>query len=395
MIQKQRGRWWFASFLACLGIVAITAMAQTNDALLDALIKKGILTQDEAREIQEQVAKAGKPAPLVRPSSDNIKDLQILGRIHTQAGYSRAENDHGSDDYSTAELRRVRLGIRGTLFQNFRAHLEANLLPHDFSMRSAYLEWRQYRPAHIRMGLEKAAFGFEETTSSAAILTVERSNINNQMWTSPGTEMNGISLWGVAGLFYYGAGIYTGRGNVNPDSLDRYLYNASVGLSLDSWMPENQKLGFRLDGISNDDSGAQFVHEHGLAASSQYVLGPFDLRVEYLQAHPFGGGALRGGYIMPSYYFTGKLQGVLRYEIASADKTTIRAPSRYVRRTGISPSNASQRGTAFQAIYVGLNYYISGDNLKVMGGFEYSELENTPRGGLLGYTLFGAVRMLF
>jgi hypothetical protein len=42
-----------------------------------------------------------------------------------------------------------------------------------------------------------------------------------------------------------------------------------------------------------------------------------------------------------------------------------------------------------------LNYYIKGDNLKLMGGFEYSQLENTPRGDLLGYTLIGAVRMLF
>jgi hypothetical protein len=67
-----------ASLLACATAV-VNSTAQTNEALINALIQKGILTQSEASEIKEQLE--AKPGPLVRPSSHNIKDLQIRGRI--------------------------------------------------------------------------------------------------------------------------------------------------------------------------------------------------------------------------------------------------------------------------------------------------------------------------
>jgi hypothetical protein len=43
----------------------------------------------------------------------------------------------------------------------------------------------------------------------------------------------------------------------------------------------------------------------------------------------------------------------------------------------------------------GANYYIKGDNLKLMAGVEYSELDGTERGTLKSTTLYGAVRMLY
>jgi phosphate-selective porin OprO and OprP len=381
--------------VACAALCS-PASAQAPDALIDALIRKGVLTEQEAKEIAGELDKGKAPAPLVRPSSSNIKELDLRGRLQAQFGYTHAENDAGSDDYSTLELRRVRLGIRAALMQNVRAHVEANVVPNTFSMRSAYLEWRQHKPAYLRVGLEKPLFSHEETTSSAAILTVERSMINNQMWAAD-AQMNGVSLEGAASVFTYGAGIYTGRPNVNPDAFDRYLFNASVGVALDRWMPDDHKLKFRVDGISNDDSGANFRYEHGLAASSHYAWGRFDLRTEYLRGHPFTGGHVHGGYIMPSFYFTEKLQGVLRYEKATADGTSIGAPSRYARRTAVTPEAlaGTRRGTDYQAIYAGANYYIRGDHLKLMTGIEYSELDNTARGRLQAYTVYGAIRMLY
>lgn len=384
---------WALSVLAGAALIPPT-FAQTSDPLIEALIQKGILTEEEARKIQSEVQKPPAPAaPVVRPSSSNIKDLQIRGRIQGQFGYSYAENDEGSDDYSTFEMRRVRLGMRGTLFQNVRAQIEANFIPNSFSMRSAYLEWREHSWIYPKFGYDKPLFGHEENTSSASIITVERSNINNQMAPGP---ITGASFSGSYEIFQYGAGMYTGRANVNADGYDRYLYNGSIGVTLDRWMPENHKLSFRVDGITNDDRGATFGFETGIAASSQYSWRGFDLRVEFMQANPFDGGYIRGGYIMPSYKFTDKIQGVVRYERSTADDTFIRAPSRYAARTDVTPSNAEGRlGTDFEAIYVGGNYYIRGDNLKVMAGVEYSELEGTSRGTLKSTTLYGAIRMLF
>jgi phosphate-selective porin OprO and OprP len=372
------------------------ALAQTPNALIDALIKKGVLTEQEAREIASELEKGKAPAPLVRPSSANIKDLDLRGRVQAQFGHTHAENDAGSDDYSTLELRRVRLGIRASLMQNVRAHVEANVVPNTFSMRSAYLEWREHKPAYIRVGLEKPLFSYDETTSSAAILTVERSHINNLMWAAD-AQMTGVSIEGAASVIQYGAGIYTGQANANAEQFDHYLFNGSVGLSLDRWLPDDHKLKFRLDGIINDDPVAIFRYEYGLAASTHYSWRRFELRTEYLQGHPFGGGSIRGGYIMPSYYFTEKLQGVLRYEIATADHAFIPAPGRYARRTSVTPADlaGARIGTDYQAFYLGANYYIKGDHLKLMAGLEYSELDNTDRGRLQAYTVYGAIRMLY
>jgi phosphate-selective porin OprO and OprP len=395
MIQRKGAKPWARWAIGVLAGAALATpvVGQSSNALLDALIRKGILTEQEAKEIAAELEPAPKPAaPVVRPSSGNIRDLQIRGRIHGQFGYTHAENDDGSDDYSTLEMRRVRLGVRGTLFQNVRAQIEANFIPNSFSMRSAYLEWREHDWIMPKMGFDKPTFGHEENTSSASILTVERSNINNQMVPGPTT---GVSFAGSYEMFEYGAGIYTGRANVNPDGWDRYLYNGSIGIRLDRWIPENHKLSFRIDGIANDDTGAIFGFETGVAASGHYLWGRFDLRVEYLQADPFDGGYVRGGYIMPSYKFTEKIQGVVRYERSTADDTFINAPNRYTRRTDVSPSTATRQGTDYEAVYLGANYYIKGDNLKLMSGVEYSELDGTSRGTLKSTTLYGAIRMLY
>lgn len=397
MVLQQRTKpWvrWIAGVLAGAAF-ANPVIGQSSNALLDALIKKGVLTEQEAKEIAAELEPAPKPAaPLVRPSSPNIKDLQIRGRIHGQFGYTHAENDDGSDDYSTLEMRRVRLGMRGTLFQNVRAQIEANFIPNSFSMRSAYLEWREHDWIYPKMGFDKPTFGHEENTSSASILTVERSNINNQMVPGPTT---GVSFSGTVDLLQYGAGIYTGRANVNPDGWDRYLYNGTLGITLDRWMPEDHHLSFRLDGIANDDTGAIFGFKHGVAASSQYNWEPFDLRVEYMQANPFDGGYVRGGYIMPAYKFTEKIQGVVRYERSTANGTIINAPNRYARRTEVTPSDVAgtREGTDYEALYLGANYYVKGDNLKLMAGVEYAELDETSRGTLKSTTLYGAIRMLY
>jgi phosphate-selective porin OprO and OprP len=397
MIKRNRTKLWarWAVGVFAGAALASPVVAQSSNALLDALIKKGVLTEQEAKDIEAELEPAPKPAaPVVRPSSSNIRDLQIRGRIHGQFGYTHAKNDDGSDDYSTLEMRRVRLGMRGTLLQNVRAQIEANFIPNTFSMRSAYLEWREHDWIMPKMGFDKPTFGYEENTSSASILTVERSNINNQMVPGPTT---GASFSGSYEMFQYGAGIYTGRANVNPDGWDRYLYNGSIGISLDRWMPENHKLSFRLDGIANDDTGAIFGFETGVAASGHYIWGPFDLRVEYMQANPFEGGYVRGGYIMPSYKFTDKIQGVVRYERSTANGTSINAPNRYARRTDVTPAGlgGGRTGEDFEAIYVGANYYVRGDNLKFMAGVEYSELDETARGTLKSTTLYGAIRMLY
>lgn len=372
-----------------------TSRASTEDEvsrLVTAQVRSEIDAAVEARGLAQI-----KDAPLVRPSSSNVRDLQIRGRVQGQFGYTQAKNDDGKEDYSTFELRRVRLGMRGTLFDDFRAQVEANFLPtddDDFSMRSAFIQWRKHKPAYIKLGYDKPVFGFEENTSSAEILTVERTLINNTLVPGP---LTGLSLEGTHGVASYAAGIYTDRANRNADGSDndQYLINVSGGIRLDD-MIENAKLRFRADYLRSDDDGGNFggtYERDAMALSGHFAMNGFDLRAEYMIGRDNGDNTW-GWYVMPSQFLTDKLQLVARFEMAEADRADgLRAPSRYMRRA--VDASADQRGDAYKAGYLGLNYYLAGNNHKFMLGAEYSELENTPRGDLTGFTGYAAWRMLF
>lgn len=371
---------------AMLSLALASVAAAQNKELVEALVENGHLTEEQAAEILSAASPAGRPA--ATPAGSNFKDFRIRGRIQTQFGYVRAEDDTGSDDYSTLEMRRVRLGVQGTLLQNVRAQLEANLVPgSDFSMRSAFLQWREHEAAYVKVGYDRPAFGFERTTSSASIYTVERSNLTNTIISD---DMLGLSVDGKIAPFTYGAGIYTNRDNTNPAGNSRYLYNGSAGLNLDRLVPEGQKLAIRGDVILNDDAEGNFGFEEGFSLSAHYGLGPFDLRAEYLHANAFDGDSTNGWYILPSYFVTDKFQLVGRYEWMESDAAAgIRSPSRYARRV------ADLRGDEFRAFYAGANYYFKGDANKLMAGVELSELESELAGEQEAVTVYGAWRVLF
>lgn len=354
-------------------------------------MKKNIATGIAGLLIAGTVLAQDTPIQIVRPSSGNIKDIQIRGRVQAQFGYVKAENDDIDETWNTLELRRVRLGMRGTLFQNFRAQIEANMVPgEDLSMRSAFIEWREHKPAYIKLGYDKPVFGFEENTSSADILTVERTLINNTLVSGP---LNGLSMSGKASILNYAAGIYTDSNNRNKDGKDpEYLYNASVGVKLDEII--GQKLRFRGDYISSDDEEGEFGEnfKNAIAASMHFAIKGFDLRAEFMQGEDRDDNKTRGGYVMPSMYVTDKLQGVLRAEIMESDSPDgVRAPSRYMRRV---QNLESDKGDKYIAGYVGMNYYISSHH-KLMLGLEMAELKNTEQGTLEATTLLGGWRMLF
>ena len=335
-----------------------------------------------------------------------VERLQIRGRVQTQAAYVEAKNDDGSDDYHTFEVRRVRMGMRGTLPNNVRAQLEANLVPgSDLSMRSAFVEWREHKPAYIKLGYDKPLSSLEEGTSSAEILTVERSLINSLV-AAPG-PLNGLSLEGAHSVLVYGAGVYTDSANRNASNQDpKYLFNAMAGLKLDEMVGEGNSLLLRASYLNSDDPsgavGSKF--DDVITAGGRLGMGAFSLQAEYMVGDN-DGDKIKGFYVMPSFNVNDNLQIVARYETAESDRAGgIQAPSRYARNvssledvTDADGNTASRpsRGDDYQSLYLGLNYYIAGNNNKLMFGVEAAELDNTDAGKLETMTVSTAWRMLF
>jgi phosphate-selective porin OprO and OprP len=389
---------------AAVAMGALSAQASYDD-LISTLEKNETLTAQEAADLR---AKAPKYSVL--PANKAVKELKIRGRVQVQSAYVDAENDEGSDDYSTAQIRRARIGLRGTLFDSVRAEIEANFVPGDsFSMRSAYLQWRQYKPAYVKFGFDKPRSSYEENTSSAEILTIERSVINGLV-AAPG-PLTGLSLDGSYSVLSYALGAYTDQLNANTSNQEsEYLYNAKLALKLDSYLGEGNKL--RLQGVyltSDDPSGAVGSKADDVYTAAAHLgIKQFDLVAEYFLGDK-DDVETKGFYVMPSMYLSKKLQAVARFEQSDSDKATgIRAPSRYLRsvpmlkvaETKDADGNVvgkvdPQVGDEYQAIYLGLNYYFSGHAHKVMLGVEFSELDNTVAGTLTATTLSAAWRMLF
>lgn len=389
-----------AAAIAVVSLNGIPAEATYND-LLRTLEQNNTITAEQAQELRGKA-----PKYTVRPATSGVvRDLQIRGRVQTQFGYVDAKNDEGSDDYSTFEVRRARIGLRGTMFDSVRAQLEANLVPgSSLSMRSAFLQWREHKPAYIKVGYDKPHSSLEENTSSAEILTVERSVINGLV-AAPG-PMTGLALDGNVEMLTYGLGVYTDQANRNPSNEDsKYLFNAMVGLTLDDLIGGGNKLSLQAIYLNSDDPdgsvGSSFDDVMTFAAHT--VVGGFDLRAEYFLGDN-DGEEIKGFYIMPSMYITDNVQAVLRFEQAESDKARgIRAPSRYtrnvpslnVREPEDGPKFDPQRGDDYQSIYLGLNYYMAGNGHKLMLGLELAELKNTDAGKLESTTVSTAWRMLF
>lgn len=254
-LEGRRYRPKTTGLIVALWLAQISAGFGQNKELIETLLENGHLTQEQAdRLLVDSRAE-------VVPAGTDFRDFRIRGQIQTQVGYVHAEDDTGSDDYSTLELRRVRLGVQGTLLQNVRAQLEANFVPgSDVTMRSAFLQWREYEEAYVKVGYDRPAFGLERTTSSASIVTVERSHLTNTIISE---DTLGIAVDGKIDPFFYGVGVYTNRDNVNPSETQRYLYNASGGMKLDHLVPDNHRLTVRSDIILNDDADGNIWFDEG------------------------------------------------------------------------------------------------------------------------------------
>lgn len=205
------------------------AMADSTDDILNALIAKGILTEEEGallmkgREGEKEAAAAKKgKTPVIKEkdgafaleSADGSNSVQLTGRIHFDGRASDIDNlgSTGAIDSKTDvdskslgdqfELRRARLGVKGKIAKDFKYEIVANL-PGTATVDVAYLDWARYEQAQLRFGKFKQPVGLEQLTSSNNIDFMERSYVDQFV---PAKKL-GAMLSGspVKGLTYAGS----------------------------------------------------------------------------------------------------------------------------------------------------------------------------------------------
>jgi phosphate-selective porin OprO and OprP len=268
----------------------------------------------------------------------------------------------------------------------------------------AYIAWKASDAFTLTVGKQKPKFSQDWSNSSREILTIERNILINNI----GPEyVTGVSVAGKQGKLSYYAGAF------NNDTRDTAADDHEFG-DLDggwSWIGSlacdvadvigTEKASLRFDYLHSEidaDNDRFTTFEDSAALSLSLKQGQWGLVTEAIYAeHGTVNDEMWGLYIMPTYDITKKLQLVARYTHAESDADIIASQSRYERFNAIStPSLGNVRGHSYDAIYVGLNYYLCGHKLKFMSGLEYAEMEsNAAAGDFDSLTWVNGIRLFF
>ena len=292
-------------------------------------------------------------------------------------------------------LRRARINLTGDFAENFDFKVEGdfeqsdgiNSSRTDFSGTDIFVNWHQYPEAQIKVGQWKAPFGLEQLTPDTSLYLIERSLPTGAI--TPERQI-GVQLWGKPfasiwpdqkDLVTYYAGIFNGNGrNISNNDNNNFMYVGRLESTLfKGFFGKDSSLKLGADVLnSRDDAGTNISQTLNLLVNadgslSPFVLptadertawsvdawlklGPFDLIGEYLEEY-VNGRTVNGVPGMPDFTTNG-------YYITAAYYLIPKKLQAAVRWEDLNPG---QRGSdGIHSITGGLNYYIHGDDLKLM-----------------------------
>ena len=116
---------------------AASGYAASNDALLDLLVKKGVLSETEATAVAVELEEENKGVSFSSKGKETVK-LRFNGRMHFQYD-SLDMDDNGADQASTDHFyfRRLRLGAKATHENGLFAETVVDFAENDLSIDKA------------------------------------------------------------------------------------------------------------------------------------------------------------------------------------------------------------------------------------------------------------------
>jgi len=203
---------------AVLLMAGQVALADSATDIVDALVSKGVLTEEEGKLITKGHTSKTSVTPVVKEkdgaftleSANGRNSITATGRMHFDYRESDIDTAIGgrTDDRDTAsladqfELRRARIGFKGKFANDFKYEVVTNL-PGTATLDIAYLDFAKYEKVQLRVGKFKQPFGLEELISSNNITMMERSYLDQ---TVPGKKL-GFQVMGSPskGITYAGS----------------------------------------------------------------------------------------------------------------------------------------------------------------------------------------------
>ncbi len=259
----------------------------------------------------------------------------------------------------------------------------------------SYIKWNATNTFSLTVGKQKPQIGYYDwLPTSNAQPTFERSQIFNQLNVD---RLTGIVAEGEVDRFTWQSGLYSNDTNREFGHFDGglsvgagigYNFNDSLGI---------QKADWRFDWLhSNSNAADSVLNRYDNLFSTTVWLD--DGRWGFIGEAFLGMGKLPdvfGYYLQPTYdLIPHQLQAVGRYSFTIGDgANSVFLQSRY--ETTAPDLAGANTGRIYQAVYLGLQYFLYSDRLKLMVGAEYSRLDGGTSGGFNGLTFLNSIRMSF
>jgi phosphate-selective porin len=362
-------------------LLGASTFAASNDALLDLLVKKGVLSSTEATTVAAELKEADKGISFSAKGKETVK-LRFNGRMQAQYD-SLAGTLNGTDTSSTNHFyfRRLFLGAKATLSNGIYAETVLDFAGDEnpeIAFDKASFGYKFDDAFDAQLGFQKVPFGFEETESSSSLPTIERSAANrffaDQIDFSSrhmGIHANGE----LGGGFGYAAAVVNGAqgegsklGGAAQNENDMAYYGRI------QWKNDNFTVGVDAGVQSNsskvDDDVTAFT------GYVNYKLDGLDLLAEYYSADLGGTNGDVDAYALRASYRINKWEPVIRYAHVESDGFDIDADE-LIRRAHTDLDNNTD--TELESFYFGANYYFS-KAVTFMAGYEIAEATSDTAG---------------
>lgn len=313
-------------------------------------------------------------------SNPVVQRVVFTGRF--QHDLAIVDADQG--DHRESNIRRVRLGPRLTLFHDYLVHAEIELNPQErdpFYMRftDAYVAWQKHPQAVIQAGKQSVPFTQEGATSSKELLTIDRSNLANNIWFTQ-EYMPGVSVSGRVAPWSYRAGVYSsGAANREFGRFDGGMFTlAVVGYDFAKTLgvKEATLTGNYL--YQHPDANNTFTKrfEHIASLHTKIEDGRWGVRGDASRTAGYlGQHAVLGLMAMPYYSVTSKLQAVARYTFLDSDGVNGLSLNTYENRV------SRGAGDRYEELYLGVNYFFYGHKLKLQSGVQFADMRDRANDG--------------
>jgi hypothetical protein len=285
-------KWRFAVMgLTVLGAMAMAGAvrAQENDALLDALVKKGVLSNKEAQDVRADEDKQYSESAMSKISlSSSIKSITFYGDLRLRydlragttgagaTGTGGALLGHGDSQDLNRWRYRLRFGVKGTLYDNFFYGIRLATNPnYDRSGNVTFGHGDAAGPFgkdQSLLAVDQVFLGFKPTSD----ITLTGGQMPNPLYTTnlvwddnlnpagaaeqfDHTFGNGLEVFGTAGQFVYQAA--SGNGITNTIGGGSNFPNTFM-------FAEQAGIKYKFDNDSSFKIAATFYTYSGTSASS-------------------------------------------------------------------------------------------------------------------------------